>query len=77
MPLFDRDMPGIMTRSDLEESVDLDHVQLKVHDEMHETGELIVWERSSIDEPHSIKCIIADLVVALGSDLSTRMCVVF
>lgn len=77
MPLFARDMPGIMTRSELEQSFDLDHVKLSIHDQIHETGELVVWERSPIDDPHSIKCIIADLVAAVGPNIASRMCVAF
>ncbi len=77
MPLFKRNMPGIATRSELELSQTLDHVKLRIRDEIYEASDLVAWEANTIDEPHSIKCVITDLVAAVGLSLAPRMCITF
>jgi len=76
MPLFERNMPGIATRSELDSS-QVDHVKLRIRGEIYEASDLVAWESSTIDEPHSIKCVITDLVAAVGQTLASRLCVTF
>ena len=77
LPLFARSMPGILTRTQLLNEVDLDHINIRVRGLEVEACDLVGWEESDIDKPHSIKGIIADLVAAVGVELSKHMIVSF
>lgn len=69
-------MPGILTQTQLQ-TIDLDHIKLRVQNQEAETSDLISWDTSTIDNPHSIKGMIADLVSAVGPDLGKDMVVGF
>ena len=69
-------MPGILTQTQLR-TIDLDHIKLRVQNQEAETSDLISWDTSTIDNPHSIKGMIADLVSAVGPDLGKDMVVGF
>ncbi|KAI9738497.1 MAG: Arginyl-tRNA--protein transferase 1 [Claussenomyces sp. TS43310] len=72
VPLFGRGMPGIMTRPELE-SLDLGGIKVRISGQLHEVREFLGWNAASFDDPNSIKCLIGDLVAALGPDLAGRM----
>jgi arginyl-tRNA---protein transferase len=74
--LFDRNMPGILPRNEIPPSL-LDHIKLRVRDQFADTSHLVRWETSSIDDKHSIKRIIAELVAAIGIESAGNMCVTF
>jgi len=76
-PLSERNMPGIMTREQLATDVDLDHITLRMKRRTAKTSDLLGWDTFSINNPHSMKCIIADLVSAIGPALAADMCVAF
>jgi arginine-tRNA-protein transferase len=77
LPLFLRGMPGILTKTQLQRDVDLDHINLQIQGTEAETCDLVSWDTSSIDNPHSIKGIIAELVAAVGPELGRQMLVSF
>ena len=77
LPLFARSMPGILTKSQLLTGIDLDHIKLRIHGQEAETCDLMHWETKEMDNPNSIKGIIADLVAAVGVDLGNEMIVAF
>jgi arginine-tRNA-protein transferase len=77
LPIFARSMPGILSRTQLLTEVDLDHIHLRLRGRDAETCDLIHWEESSIDSAHSLKGIIADLVSAVGVELTKEMVVSF
>jgi len=72
-PLFKLNMPGIMTRDELENAIDLGGIKIKVYNELHEARELAGWDEGSMEDPHSIKCFISNLVAAIGPNLASRM----
>ncbi|RDL39021.1 Arginine-tRNA-protein transferas-like protein 1 [Venustampulla echinocandica] len=77
IPIFLRSIPGILTADQILTEVDLDHIKLRVREQEAETSDLISWDDSSIDNPQSIKGIIAELVAAVGPDVAKEMTVYF
>lgn len=77
LALFARPFPGILTKAQLLTDVDLDHIKILVQGLEAETCDLIDWELKDIDDPNTIKSIIAELVAAVGIDLANKMIVTF
>lgn len=77
--LFHSDMPGIIAVSDLENTVDLDHIRVMSDntDGFFFTGEANIWDRSSVREVGSLKSRIAELAAAIGPDLLPQICLDF
>ena len=76
-PLYQRDIPGIMTQRELEEFRELSGMKVKLGDAIYEVGDLVTWDTSELDEPGTIKSFVAELVAALGTQLAKKMCVSF
>ncbi|RDW62762.1 hypothetical protein BP5796_11064 [Coleophoma crateriformis] len=76
-PLFARSMPGILSRSQLETDIDLNHIKLRIRNHDAETCDLMAWEDESIDNPQCLKGIIAELVSAVGPEIAREMIVTF
>jgi arginyl-tRNA---protein transferase len=70
-------MLGTLTKDQLLSQVDLDQTALKVRGVDAKAHHLVSWDKGSIDDPHSIKGIMAELVAAIGADLAEEMCVTF
>ena len=70
-------MPGVLTKDQLLNEVDLDHIKLRIRDVEAETGDLVSWDTSDMDSPSSIKAIIAELVAAVGPEAARYMIVQF
>jgi arginine-tRNA-protein transferase len=77
LPLFARSIPGILTKNQLLTEIDIDHIKLRIHGQEAETCDLVSWNEWNIDDPQSIKGILAELVAAVGADLSKVMIVTF
>ncbi|CZR53255.1 related to arginine-tRNA-protein transferase [Phialocephala subalpina] len=77
IPLFSRGVPGIMTRDEILEKVDLDHIKLRVRGREAEACQLVSWDDGELDSAHSIKGIIAELVAAIGPECAKEMVVSF
>ncbi|CAG8954031.1 hypothetical protein HYFRA_00009131 [Hymenoscyphus fraxineus] len=77
LPLFSRSMPGLLSREQLLTEVDLDHIKLKVRGQQAQTGDLMTWDESDIDNAQSIKGIIAGLVSAVGPKVAKEMVIAF
>lgn len=77
LPLFARSMPGVLTRAQLLSDVDLDLIRLRIRGRGAMAWDLVGWEESNIDDPASIKCIIAELVAAVGVGPAREMAVKF
>lgn len=74
--LFSRNMPGLVPQSELTPAL-LDHIKLRVRGQVVETSDLATWETGSIDEPESIKGVVAELVAAVGIECAKNMIVSF
>jgi arginine-tRNA-protein transferase len=72
-----RTMPGILTKAQLLADVDLDHISLRIGGQEAHTCDLMRWETMDMDNPHSIKGMIADLAAAVGAELAMEMVVIF
>lgn len=77
LPIYARNIPGIMTKDQLLASVDLDHIKLRIREVEAETFMLVDWEERSLDNVQSIKARIAELAAAVGKDLAAEMVVSF
>jgi arginine-tRNA-protein transferase len=77
LPIFLRPIPGLLTKQQLLEDVDLDHVKLSIRDQEAECCDLVSWDESNIEDPHAIKGIIAELVSAVGKTVAEEKVVVF
>jgi arginyl-tRNA---protein transferase len=77
--LFQSDMPGIVTISELENKFDLDHIPVMSDntDGYFFTSEATIWDRSSIRDFGSLKSRIAELAAAMGPDLLPKICLDF
>jgi arginine-tRNA-protein transferase len=76
-PVFERPMPGLLTKHQILTEVDLDHIKLRIRDTEAETSDLVSWDTSDIESTRSIKGIIAELVAAVGSEAARDMVVYF
>lgn len=76
-PIFERSMPGILTKEQILTEVDLDHIRIRIRDTEAETGDLVGWETSDMGSTRSIKGIVAELVAAVGPDAAREMVVCF
>lgn len=76
-PLWERNMPGILTKDQLETDIDLDRIKLQIDGKIYETRMLVNWDNSSVDNPHSTKGVIAELVAAVGVDIAKEMVLSF
>lgn len=74
-PLFARGVPGVMTKEQLLEEVDLDHISLSVRGVDAETCDLVSWDESPLESSHSIKGRIAELAAAVGPECARAMVV--
>lgn len=74
--LFSRNMPGILSPSELPPSL-LDHIKLRVRGQIVETSDLISWETSSVEDTDSIKGVIAELAAVVGAECAKEMIVSF
>jgi arginyl-tRNA---protein transferase len=73
LPLFARSVPGILTKAQLLNDVNLDRIRLRIRTIEAEACDLLSWETSNIDSPHSIKGRIAELAAAVGPGLAKEM----
>ncbi|PTU19565.1 hypothetical protein P175DRAFT_0441917 [Aspergillus ochraceoroseus IBT 24754] len=64
--LFDLHMPGVMTLDEIKSSLDLDNWLLLVHGSFVNMNDLVGWETMPIDDPQSVKGIVAELAATLG-----------
>jgi arginine-tRNA-protein transferase len=76
-PVFERSMPGLLTKEQLLTEIDLDHIKIRVRDMEAETGDLVSWDTSDIGSTRSIKGIIAELVAVVGAEAAREMVVYF
>jgi arginyl-tRNA---protein transferase len=76
-PIFERSIPGILTKEQVCAEVDLDHIKIRVRDTEAETGDLVSWGTSDIGSTRSIKGIIVELVAAVGAEATRDMVVYF
>lgn len=67
--LFDYHVPGIMTKEEVVEKLDLDTWKLRVRNDFVEMRAVTGWERSLVTDPQSVKGIVAELAAALGEEV--------
>ncbi|EAW14156.1 arginyltransferase [Aspergillus clavatus NRRL 1] len=75
MSLFDLHMPGVLTLDEVKR-LDLDHTLLLVRGSFVHMNDLVGWERMPIDNPQSVKGIVAELAAALGPEVFENCAVV-
>lgn len=75
LPIFSRSpaVPGILTKQQLL-GVDLDNIPIKVYGQEAVTQNLVGWDEQ-IDDPHTFKGMIAELVAAIGVEAASRIVV--
>jgi arginine-tRNA-protein transferase len=73
LPVWERSMPGLLTREEILTQVDLDHIKLRLRDIDAEACQLVRWDTGSIDDIYSLKGMIAELVSAVGVELAREM----
>jgi arginyl-tRNA---protein transferase len=67
--LFDYHVPGILTKEEVAEKLDLNHWKLLVRRMLVDMEDLNGWESSKITDPQSLKGIVAELAAALGPEV--------
>lgn len=82
IPLFSRNMPGILSRDELlnpppQLKASLDDIILNIRGQHATTSDLVAWEDGSVDRMNSVKGLIGDLVAAVGWELAVEMVVSF
>jgi len=75
LPIFARNMPGILTKTQILQEANLDHIKISLWGEEAETSDLMSWAADDIESVESLKGIIAELVGAVGADLASKMVV--
>lgn len=74
IPLWLRNMPGILPRSELTDAV-LDKIKIRHGNRFAKTTDLMTWADDSIDDPHTFKRDVAELVAAVGIDVAMKICI--
>jgi arginyl-tRNA---protein transferase len=67
--LFDYHVPGILTKEEVEEKLDLDHWKLVVRNMFVDMEDLNGWGTGNMTDPQSVKGIVAELAAALGPEV--------
>ena len=75
LPIFARNMPGILTKEQILAEANIDHIKIRIWGEEAETSDLISWAVDDMDTVKSLKGIITELVGAVGADLAGKMVV--
>ncbi|KAI9934985.1 Arginyl-tRNA--protein transferase 1 [Aspergillus wentii] len=73
--LFALNMPGTMTLEETK-AADLDHWPLLVHGSFFSMADLRGWEQMALDNPQSVKGIVAELAAVLGARMVRESAVV-
>ncbi|GAB1191103.1 hypothetical protein APSETT444_000273 [Aspergillus pseudonomiae] len=73
--LFDLHMPGVLSLKEVK-ALDLDHWLLLVHGSFVHMNDLVGWETMPMDNPQSVKGIIAELAAVLGPEIVKQSAVV-
>jgi arginine-tRNA-protein transferase len=76
-PVFERSMPGLLTKEQIIAEGDLDHIKIRLQNTEAETGDLVGWETWEVGSTTSIKGIIAELVAVVGLEAAGEMVVCF
>jgi arginine-tRNA-protein transferase len=76
-PVFERSMPGLLTKEQIIAEGDLDHIKIHFRNTEAETGDLVGWETWDVGSTTSIKGIIAELVAVVGLEAAREMVVYF
>lgn len=76
-PLFERSIPGILTKEQMLAEVDLDHIKIRIRDTDAETGDLVSWDKDDMGSTRSIKGLITELVATVGPEAAREMVVYF
>ncbi|KAH8699297.1 arginine-tRNA-protein transferase 1 [Talaromyces proteolyticus] len=78
LSLFDIDMPGVMTATEVLSKIDLDHWLLLVHGTFVHMIDLVGWEDADIKDAQSVKGIVGELAAVLGEEVVRNSgCVLF
>jgi arginine-tRNA-protein transferase len=76
--IWERPMPGLLTRAQLLHEINLDEIKVQIDDEVFETQQLVGWDTSTIDDDlRTAKRVIAELVSAVGVDCGREMILSF
>jgi arginine-tRNA-protein transferase len=62
-------MPGILTRQELDDQIDLDNWLLLVRGIIVHMNDIVSWDDSDITDPRSLKGIAAELAAVLGPEV--------
>lgn len=68
-PLFESGMPGVLTKQELLDQVDLDSIRIRIRKADYVTSDLMSWDAEDIDEPGGLKAIFGGLAAALGPEM--------
>jgi hypothetical protein len=66
--LFDYHVPGILTKAQVEQELDLDHWKLVVRNTLIDMEDLNGWQDGEMTDPQSLKGIVAELAAVLGPE---------
>ncbi|KAI1480769.1 arginine-tRNA-protein transferase [Daldinia eschscholtzii] len=75
-PLFSSNMPGIPSIDEMD-SLDLDHIAVRLNRGYCYAGDLFEWHNESINKPGSAKAMVAELVAAVGPENIHDICLDF
>ena len=77
IPIFARSMPGVLTRQQVLDEIDLDNIKLRLGVITAVASDLIKWEESDIDDNRSIKGLVAEMAAAVGPEIAKELTVYF
>lgn len=75
IPLFEADMPGVMTADEVREQIDLGGWKLILGSRATVLKTLVGWEESEMMDPHAIKGIVAEFAACIGPELVKETCI--
>ena len=62
-------MPGILTRQELDDQIDLDNWLLLVRGIIVHMNDIVSWDESDMNNSRSLKGIVAELAAVLGPEV--------
>ncbi len=73
--LFDTGMPGILSKQEILEQVNLDMINIRLFGAEYVTSDLMSWAEGDIDQPNSLRALFAGFAAAVGPEIAQEVLV--
>ncbi|KAI9848131.1 MAG: Arginyl-tRNA--protein transferase 1 [Thelocarpon superellum] len=75
--VFEMNMPGVMTKEEIEDHIDLDATKVRVAGRILEVQDLVAWDDGEVENPRSLKGLVGEFVAVVGPELAKEVVLFF